>query len=142
MSNGYQAFSLCFLVMGIRLEGTCGGIISFRSGCRLPVMRKLIHCRPNKSVVVNRLLTCTWRYPPSEQQVDGETLSMLSSSGTLEQYQACGLRTTKDQLQLRKLLGPQNIPPHPQSSSSSATTTVGKLSLKEMMKAVSPRSTL
>ena len=64
---------------------------------------------------------------------------MLSSSGTQDQYKACGLRTVKDQMKLRKLLGPHNVSPHPQSSCSSAgtTTTGGKLSLKEM-KILSP----
>ena len=40
------------------------------------------------------------------EEVDGETLLMLSSCATMEQLKACGLRTVKQQLLLRKLLSP------------------------------------
>jgi len=39
-----------------------------------------------------------------EQQVDGETLIMLASHGSLEQMQACGLKAVKQQMHFRKLI--------------------------------------
>ena len=38
-----------------------------------------------------------------EEGVDGETLQLLAKYGTIEQYKACGLRTVKQQMQLRRL---------------------------------------
>ena len=55
----------------------------------------------------------------SGEEVDGETLVMLCTSGTMDQYVACGLKTVKQQMQLRKLLyGSQNVRSPDQSSSS------------------------
>ena len=42
---------------------------------------------------------------PPEQQVDGKTLLVLGTSGNVDQFVACGLKTVKDQLKLRSLLG-------------------------------------
>ncbi|KAL5515074.1 hypothetical protein EMCRGX_G000192 [Ephydatia muelleri] len=39
-----------------------------------------------------------------EEGVDGETLELLAKCGTIEQYKACGLRSIKQQMQLKRLL--------------------------------------
>ncbi|KAL5510478.1 hypothetical protein EMCRGX_G006031 [Ephydatia muelleri] len=39
-----------------------------------------------------------------EEVVDGETLELLAKCGTIEQYKACGLRSIKQQMQLKRLL--------------------------------------
>jgi len=39
-----------------------------------------------------------------EQEVDGETLISLSSSGSIEQFSHCGLCTIKDQFKLKRLV--------------------------------------
>ena len=39
-----------------------------------------------------------------EQDVDGDTLLMLSTTGSIDQLIACGFRTVKQQMTLRKLL--------------------------------------
>lgn len=53
--------------------------------------------------------------------MDGETLIMLSTMGTVEQFKACGLNTVKDQMKLRKLVGKQASSVAATSSSSSAS---------------------
>ena len=40
-----------------------------------------------------------------EQDVDGDTLLMLSTTGSIDQLIACGLKTVKQQITLKKLLG-------------------------------------
>ena len=37
--------------------------------------------------------------------MDGDTLLMLSTSGSVDQMRACGLKTVKQQMTLKKLLG-------------------------------------
>ncbi|KAL5496464.1 hypothetical protein EMCRGX_G012756 [Ephydatia muelleri] len=39
-----------------------------------------------------------------EEGVDGETLELLAKCGTIEQHKACGLRSIKQQMQLKRLL--------------------------------------
>ena len=41
----------------------------------------------------------------TEQEVDGETLLMMINCATVEQLQACGLKTVKSQMLFRKLVG-------------------------------------
>ena len=70
--------------------------------------------------------------------MDGETLVMLSTMGTVEQFKACGLNTVKDQMKLRKLVGKQALSAAATSSSSSAsgstpaTASKGKLTKKHL----------
>ena len=45
-----------------------------------------------------------------EEDVDGDTLLMLVTIGSMEQYKACGLATVKDQMKLRKLIGSLSHP--------------------------------
>ena len=76
----------------------------------------------------------------AEVGVNSETLLMLTSMGSVEQYKACGLLTVKDQLRLRKLIGKQCQSPSQEQSSASdqssasstthATPSRGKLSKK------------
>lgn len=46
----------------------------------------------------------------SEQQVDGETLISLGTCATMEQLCACGLKTVKQQLKLKRLVQSAAIP--------------------------------
>ena len=60
------------------------------------------------------------------EEVDGDTLLMLTSLGYVEQYKACGLITVKDQMKLTKLIGKCQTPSESQSdgqSKSSASST-------------------
>lgn len=89
--------------------------------------------------------------PCVEEGVDGETLLMLvtmGSMGSMEQYKACGLATVKDQMKLRKLIGNLSRPSADASSQSSAsqsstssytgtTPSRGKLN-KEMLRELTP----
>ena len=55
--------------------------------------------------------------------VDGETLLMLVTMGSMEQYKACGLATVKDQMKLRKLIGDLSDPgPSTETSSQSSAS--------------------
>ena len=56
-----------------------------------------------------------------EEAVDGNTLLMLVTMGSMEQYKACDLATVKDQMKLRKLIGSLSHPPVDASSQSSAS---------------------
>ena len=40
----------------------------------------------------------------TEQNVDGETLLMVSMQGSYDQLKACGLKTVADQMKLQKLI--------------------------------------
>lgn len=42
-----------------------------------------------------------------EQEVDGETLQVMVTCATMEQLQACGLKSIKLQMKFRKLASPQ-----------------------------------
>ena len=69
------------------------------------------------------------------EEVDGETLLMLVTLGSVEQYKACGLTTIKDQMKLRKLIGSSVSSQSSTSASSSSakvstTPSRGKLTKK------------
>ena len=68
------------------------------------------------------------------EEVDGETLLMLSSCATMEQLKACGLRTVKQQLLLRKLLSPVQHSVAAASSTPASGTVAGtsKLTISAM----------
>ena len=40
----------------------------------------------------------------TEQNVDGDTLQMVSEQGSYDQLKVCGLKTVADQMKLRKLI--------------------------------------
>ena len=56
-----------------------------------------------------------------EEAVDGDTLLLLVTMGSMEQYKACGLATVKDQMKLRKLIGNLKKTPVDASLQSSAS---------------------
>lgn len=60
-----------------------------------------------------------------EQEVDGETLLMLCTAGSIDQLHACGLRTVKQQMKLRKL---SFSSPTPNSASSDVGSSISALS--------------
>ena len=68
------------------------------------------------------------------EEVDGETLLMLSSCAIMEQLKACGLRTIKQQLLLRKFLSPvQNSTAAANSTPASGTVaSTSKLTISAM----------
>ena len=64
---------------------------------------------------------------------------MLCTLGTMEQYHACGLKTVKDQMRLRKLINDNTTTVTTQSSTSSNSSSQGstpsnkrKLTKKEL----------
>ena len=66
----------------------------------------------------------------SEQDVDGDTLLMLSTSGTIEQLKACGFTTVKQQMMLKRLLS--TTAPASGSITPVASSRVRKLKKKEI----------
>ena len=70
--------------------------------------------------------------------MDGETLMMLTTCASVEQLRACGLRTVKQQLYLRKLVSGMSPPTStvtamsPPTSIMTATVTGNKLTMSAM----------
>jgi len=70
-----------------------------------------------------------------DQEVDGETLLLLSSSGSVDQLKACGFKTIKEQLKLKKLLSEESEQLYMARhtiDTKSKTTSCSKLTLSEM----------
>ncbi len=72
-----------------------------------------------------------------EQDIDGDTLQMLLACGTMEQLCACGLKTIKDQMKLRKLFA--NLKSDCQGSPAGLSTPTSTLSLSGSSSSSSPR---
>lgn len=65
-----------------------------------------------------------------DQDVDGDTLLMLSTCGSIDQLVACGFKTVKQQMMLEKILA---------STCSSTAGSVGSSSGSTVSVAVSPQ---
>ena len=54
-------------------------------------------------------LLCFKKFSPyfssTEQEVDGETLKIMTNCATTEQLDVCGLKTIKDQMKLQRVFG-------------------------------------
>ena len=65
----------------------------------------------------------------SDQGVDGETLQMLASHGSVEQLRECGLLNMKQQMQLKKFV--QSLDATSTPSSPSTTQTSSHIQLQD-----------
>ena len=87
------------------------------------VLRYHHMCTYTSRFLVNSVLTCIYFIPLLEQEIDGETLPMLINCGTIEQLHACGLKTIKEQMQLRKIFDSTIKPGHNAGVSNISTLT-------------------
>lgn len=83
------------------------------------------------------LWLCFIHYIFLDQEVDGETLLLLSSSGSVDQLRACGFKTIKEQLKLKKLLSEEPTQPSMAMDVKPNYKSTSKLTLSEM-KCMSP----
>ena len=70
--------------------------------------------------------------------MDGETLMMLSICASEAQLRACGLRTVKQQLHLRKLVSNMCTHPTPITSTTLASTSADSKLTMSAMRAMTP----